>query len=79
MAKPTPLETLQARQLLAYLEQILEPNLFMEAANPVIPEPTGLPPYIQAHLNVLKNPQSARPAKIAALRALFKIKGGQEP
>jgi hypothetical protein len=76
---PTPLETLLARQLLTYLEQILEPTLFPEAQNPVIPEPQNLPPTLQAHLNVLKNPNAARPAKIAALRALFKIKGGQEP
>lgn len=73
----TPAEQLQARQLLAHLEQILDDaTLFLEAANPPIPEPQNLPPQLLAHLNVLKNPNAARPAKLAALRALFKIKGG---
>lgn len=80
MPPPTGLETLQARQLLVHLQQILEdPTLFPEAQNPDIPEPQNLPPQLQAHLNVLKNPNAARPAKLAALRALFKIKGGQTP
>jgi hypothetical protein len=76
---PTPVETLQARQVLLFVEQILPENLLREALNPDIPEPQNLEPSVQAHLNVLKNPQAARPAKLAALRALFKIKGGSDP
>jgi hypothetical protein len=77
---PTPAEELQARQLLTHVQQTVDDaTLFLEAMNPPIPEPVPLEPRLRAHLNVLNNPNAARPAKLAALRAIFRIKGGKEP
>ncbi len=79
MPRPTTLEVFQANQLLLHLEQT-EPDLtlFAETRNPAVPEPPNLPPFLQAHLNVLANPMSARSARLAALRAIFRTKNGQE-
>ncbi len=77
---PTPTEELQARQLLTHVQQnVDDATLFLEAVNPPIPEPSPLEPRLRAHLNVLNNPNAARPAKLNALRALFRFRAGQEP